>query len=372
MIAAGQTSLPEPSMRFTTLLLAASAVALTACGQQTSGKADGQVSGGGGARNQVWAAGSSTVFPFATRVAETVARTTGGTAAKVESLGTGGGIKLFCSGTGASYPDIATASRAMKKSEWDACQAAGVTDIVELKVGFDGIVLANAKASPTFDISREQIYRALAAELPQGAAFAPNTAATWSAVAPGLPNQRILAYGPPPTSGTRDAFVELAMEKGAEKVPALAALKKSNEDQFKEKAHTLRRDGAWVDAGENDNAIVQTLEKTPNALGVFGYSFLENNMDKVKAATVEGVAPSFETISNGSYPLSRSLYIYVKKANVGVTPGLREYVNAFVSDAAAGRGGYLQQRGLIALPEAEHATVKATAQALTPMAAPTK
>ncbi|WP_374470056.1 substrate-binding domain-containing protein [Phenylobacterium sp.] len=355
-----------------TLLLTAAAVALTACGQQSAQKAEGQVSGGGSARNQVWAAGSSTVFPFATRVAETVARTTGGTAAKVESLGTGGGIKLFCSGTGAGYPDIATASRAMKKSEFEACQANGVTDIVELKIGFDGIVVANAKGAPTFNLTREQIYRALAAELPQGSGFAQNTAANWSAVAPGLPNERILAYGPPPTSGTRDAFVELAMEKGAEKVPAMAALKKSNEDEFKAKSHTLRRDGAWVDAGENDNAIVQTLEKTPNAVGVFGYSFLENNMDKVKAATVEGVAPSFEAISSGEYPLSRSLYIYVKKANVGVTPGLREYVTAFVSDAAAGRGGYLQDRGLISLPQAEHDQVKAAAQALTPMAAPTK
>ncbi|MCR5881022.1 substrate-binding domain-containing protein [Phenylobacterium sp. J367] len=355
-----------------TLLLTAAAVALTACGQQPEPKVDAQVSGGGGARNQVWAAGSSTVFPFATRVAETVGRTTGGTAAKVESLGTGGGIKLFCSGTGAGFPDIATASRAMKKSEWDACQAAGVTEIVELKFGFDGIVVADAKSAPTFAVTREQIYRALAAELPQGSGFAPNTAATWSAVAPGLPNERVLVYGPPPTSGTRDAFVELAMEKGAEKLPAMAALKKSNEDEFKAKSHTLRRDGAWVDAGENDNAIVQTLEKTPGAVGVFGYSFLENNLDKVKAASVEGVAPTFETISNGSYPLARSLYIYVKKANVGVTPGLREYVNAFVSDAAAGKGGYLQQRGLIALPQAEHEQVKATAQALTPMAAPTK
>jgi phosphate transport system substrate-binding protein len=356
-----------------TLLLTAAAIALTACGQQQSApKSGAQVSGGGGARNQVWAAGSSTVFPFATRVAETVARTTGGTAAKVESLGTGGGLKLFCSGTGANYPDIATASRAMKKSEWDACQASGVTDIVELKIGFDGIVLANAKAAPTFAISREQIYKALAAELPQGAGFATNAAANWNNVAPGLPNERVLVYGPPPTSGTRDAFVELAMEKGAEKLPAMAALKKSNEDEFKAKSHTLRRDGAWVDAGENDNAIVQTLEKTPGAVGVFGYSFLENNLDKVKAATVEGVAPTFETISSGEYPLSRSLYIYVKKANVGVTPGLREYVNAFVSDAAAGKGGYLQARGLISLPQAEHDQVKAAAQALTPMAAPAK
>lgn len=358
-------------MRFF-LLLAASAVALTACGQKTETAKGPAVSGGGGARNQVWAAGSSTVFPFATRVAETVSKTTGGAAAKVESLGTGGGFKLFCSGTGASYPDIATASRPMKKSEWDNCQAAGVTEIVELKIGFDGIVVADAKGAPTFAVTREQLYKALAAEVPAGAGFATNTAATWSAVAPGLPAEKILVYGPPPTSGTRDAFAELALEKGAEKLPAMAALKKSNEDEFKAKSHTVRKDGAWVDAGENDNAVVQTLEKTPAAVGVFGYSFLENNMDKVKAATVDGIAPTFETISNGTYPLSRSLYIYVKKANVGVTPGLREYVDAFVSDAATGKGGYLMQRGLINLPPAEHDAQKAAAKALTPMAAPTK
>jgi phosphate transport system substrate-binding protein len=355
------------------LLIAASALALSACGQKTdkAGSAPSAVSGGGGSRNQVWAAGSSTVFPFATRVAETVSKTTGGTAAKVESLGTGGGFKLFCSGTGANYPDIADASRPMKKSEWDKCQAAGVTDIVEIKIGYDGIVIADAKASPAFQLTREQIYRALAAEVPAGAGFVPNAAKTWADVAKGLPSEPILVYGPPPTSGTRDAFVELAMEKGGEKIPALAALKKTSEDEFKAKTHKIRSDGAWIDAGENDNAIVQTLEKTPGATGVFGYSFLENNMDKVKAATVDGVAPTFETISSGAYPLSRSLYIYVKKANIGVTPGLREFLEGFTSDAATGKGGYLQQRGLIPLPPADHAAQKAAVKTLTPMAAPT-
>ncbi len=357
----------------TFLVLAASAIALTACGQKTDKAASvaPAQSGGGGARAQVWAAGSSTVFPFATRVAETVSKTTGGTAAKVESLGTGGGFKLFCQGAGAGFPDIANASRAMKKSEWDKCQAAGVTEIVEIKIGYDGIVLANAKASPDFKLTREQIYRALAAEVPAGAGFAPNAAKSWVEVAKGLPSAPILVYGPPPTSGTRDAFVELAMEKGGEKIAALAALKKSNEDDFKAKTHKLRSDGAWIDSGENDNAIVQTLEKTPNATGVFGYSFLEENMDKVKAATVDGVAPTFEAISSGAYPLSRSLYIYVKKANIGVTPGLREFLEGFTSDAATGKGGYLQQRGLIPLPPADHEAQKADVKALKPMAAPT-
>ncbi len=350
------------------LILTAAAVALAACGQNSG--TDAAVSGGGGARNQVWAAGSSTVFPFATRVAETVGRTTGGPAGKVESLGTGGGIKLFCSGTGSKFPDVANASRQMKKSEWDACQANGVTDIIEVKIGYDGIVIADAKNAPAFNLKLEHVYRALAAELPSGAGFAPNTVATWNAIDPSLPNTRILVYGPPPTSGTRDAFVEIAMEKGAARLPEMAALKSADEDQFKEKAHLLRRDGAWVDAGENDNAIVQTLEKTPAAVGAFGYSFLDNNRDKVKAAAIDGVLPTAETISDGSYPIARSLYIYVKKANIGVTPGLREFLNGFVSDAATGKGGYLLQRGLIPLPAAEHEAQKAAVQALTPMAPP--
>lgn len=351
--------------------IAAAALALSACGQKTesdAAKAGPSASG----RDQVWAAGSSTVFPFATRVAENVARTGGGKAAKVESLGTGGGFKLFCSGTGAGYPDVANASRPIKKSEFEQCVASGVTDIVEIKIGFDGIVIANAKSGPTYNFKIDQIYRGLAAETPAGAGFAKNAAKTWKDVDAALPAQAILVYGPPPTSGTRDAFAELALESGARKLPALEALRSSDEDAFKAKAHTIRGDGAWVDAGENDNAIVQTLTKTPNALGAFGYSFLENNMDTVKAATIDGVAPTFETISNGTYPVSRSLYIYVKKANIGVIPGLREYVNAFVSDAATGKGGYLQQRGLIPLGAEEHAAQKAAVVALTPMAAPAK
>ena len=356
-------------MKTALYLAAASALVLSACGQKTDTRSEA-VSGGGGNRAQVWAAGSSTVFPFATRVAENVARTTGGKAARVESLGTGGGFKLFCGGTSSQYPDIATASRPIKKSEFEKCVAAGVTDIIEIKIGYDGIVVANDKKGPSFDLHREQLYKALAAELPKGATFAPNTAKTWAQVAPGLPAEQILVYGPPPTSGTRDAFTELAMEKGGEKDATLAALKKSDEDAFKAKSHTIRSDGAWVDSGENDNAIVQTLEKTPHSIGVFGYSFLENNMDKVKAAKIEGVAPTFETISNGTYPLSRSLFIYVKKANVGVTPGLREFVDGFVSDAATGKGGYLQSRGLIPLPAADHAAQKAAVKDLTVIAAP--
>ena len=353
--------------------LAVAAVALSACGQQApKGGAEKAAGPSASGRDQVWAAGSSTVFPFATRVAENVAKTTGGRPAKVESLGTGGGFKLFCSGTGAGFPDIANASRPIKKSEFEQCAANGVTDIVEIKIGYDGIVIANPKSGPTYNFKIDQIYRGLAAELPQGEGFAKNAAKSWKDVDAGLPAQAILVYGPPPTSGTRDAFVELGLEKGARKLPALEALREKDEDAFKAKAHTIRSDGAWVDAGENDNAIVQTLTKTPNAIGVFGYSFLENNMDTVKAATVDGVAPTFETISNGTYPVSRSLYVYVKKANIGVIPGLREYVNAFVSDAATGKGGYLQQRGLIPLGAEEHAAQKVSVTELKTIGAPEK
>ncbi len=353
-------------MRSSMLICAsAAALALAGCGQSgDSSSAPKSASG----RSAVWAAGSSTVFPFATRVAENVARTTGGRPAKVESLGTGGGFKLFCGGTGQAYPDIATASRAIKKSEFEKCAANGVTEIVEVKIGFDGIVVASAKSGPNYDLTQEALYKGLAAELPDGAGFKANANKTWNQVDPALPKEPILVYGPPPTSGTRDAFSELALEKGAGKL--LAALKASDEDGFKSKSHTVRSDGAWVDAGENDNAIVQTLEKTPHSLGVFGYPFLENNMDKVKGAKVHGVAPTFATISSGEYPLSRSLYIYVKKANIGVTPGLKEFVQAFVSDAATGKGGYLQERGLIPLPADEHEAQKKALESLPVISAP--
>lgn len=331
--------------------------------------------GGAGAvqaqsRDQVWAAGSSTVFPFATRVAEQFARKTNRKAPKIESLGTGGGIKLFCNGVGAGFPDIANASRPMKRSEFDACAAKGVKDIAELKVGFDGIVVASDKDGPNYDMRLEHLYLGLAAEVLRGGKNVANPYKNWREIGAGLPNNRIQVYGPPPTSGTRDAFTELAMEAGARKFPTLEELRSSNEAQFKQRTGSLRRDGAWIDAGENDNAIVGTLTKTPGALGVFGYSFLEENMDKVKAARINGVAPTAATISNGSYPLSRSLYIYVKKANLRTTPGLQEFVNEFVSDAATGRGGYLQDRGLIPLPAAQHTAMKAAAGNLPNMARP--
>lgn len=325
-----------------------------------------------GARDYVWAAGSSTVFPFASRVAENFARKNAGKKApKVESIGTGGGIKAFCGGLGAGFPDIANASRPMKKSEFDACVSKGVKDIIQIKVGFDGIVVATDKDGADYNLSPQHLYLGLSnAPFVQGKFATPNPLKTWDQVGQGLPGNRILVYGPPPSSGTRDAFVELAIEAGARKFPTVDELRSNNEAGFKAKVDPLRKDGGWVDAGENDNVIVQTLTRTPGALGVFGYSFLEENTDKVKGARINGIAPTAGTISDGSYPLSRSLFIYVKKSMIPVTPGLKEFVAEFTSDAATGRGGYLQSKGLINLPPAQHEAQKQVATQMTVMGRP--
>ena len=323
------------------------------------------------ARDFVWAAGSSTVFPFTTRVAENYAKKTGSKAPKVESLGTGGGIKLFCGGMGDGFPDIANASRPMKKSEFDACAAKGVKDIVQIKIGFDGIVIASDKDGPDYNFKLEHLYMGLAQQVLKGGKFVANPYKTWDEVGGGLPGNKVLVYGPPPTSGTRDAFVELAIEAGARKFPTADELRSNNEKKFKELVDPLRKDG-WIDAGENDNAIVQTLTKTPGSLGVFGYSFLEENGDKVKGMPVNGIRPTAGAISDGSYPLSRSLFIYVKKGQIGVTKGLQEFINEYVSDAATGRGGYLQSRGLIPLPPGQHDSNKQIAKNLPGMGRPDK
>ncbi len=350
-----------------TLFAATSAIALLAlgaCGDNNSG-------GSQGARAGIWAAGSSTVFPFTTRVAENFARTSGGAAPRVESLGTGGGIQAFCQGTGPTTPDIANASRRMKKSEFEMCQKNGVTDIVELKIGYDGLVIATALDAPDYGFEGDDLYLALAKEVPgPNGSFIANPNTNWSQVNPGLPTSRIMVYGPPPTSGTRDSWLELGMAPSAKTIPQLAALDESDSDRFETLAHTLREDGAWIDSGENDNAIVQTLTRTPGSTGVFGYSFLEQNADSVKAHSVNGVMPTPETIASGEYPISRSMFIYVKKAHIGVTPGLKEFVMEYMSDAAAGRGGYLQDRGLVPLPAEELSAQRALATAMTSMASP--
>ena len=345
----------------------AAVLALAACGDGEGG------TGSQTARAGIWAAGSSTVFPFATRVAENFARTSGGAAPRVESLGTGGGIQAFCQGVGPSTPDIANASRQMKASEFDLCQQNGVTDIVEIKIGFDGIVIATARSGNSFNFELNDLYEGLAKEVPgANGQFVANPNTTWNQVNGALPNQRIQVYGPPPTSGTRDAFLELGMTPGAKLVPAAAAVEAADADRFEALAHTLREDGVWIDSGENDNAIVQTLTRTPGSLGVFGFSFLEQNLDTVKAETIDGVAPTADTIASGEYPLSRSLYIYVKKAHIGVIPGLQQFVQEFLSEGAAGKGGYLADRGLIPLPEDQLLAQRATIAAMTPMARPAK
>lgn len=349
------------------LLAAASTLALLALGACGNDQSAGSQT----ARAGIWAAGSSTVFPFATRVAENFARSSGGAAPRIESLGTGGGIQAFCQGVGPNTPDIANASRQMKASEFELCRTNGVTDIVEIKIGYDGLVIATARSAPDYGFTGDDLYLALAKQVPgPNGTFIANPNTTWNQVNPGLPATRIQVYGPPPTSGTRDSWLELAMAPSAESVPQLAALAKSDADRFETLAHTLREDGAWVDSGENDNAIVQTLSRTPGSTGVFGYSFLEQNNDSVKAHSVNGVMPTLETIASGQYPISRSMFIYVKKQHVGVTPGLEQFVMEFMSEAAAGRGGYLQDRGLVPLPETDLVAQRAVATALTPMARP--
>jgi len=320
------------------------------------------------ARDQIRIVGSSTVYPFSTAVAEQFGRSRGFKTPVVESTGTGGGIKLFCSGLGDATPDIANASRRMKDTELAACQAAGVSEIVEVKIGYDGIVIANAKGAKPIALTKQQIFQALAKQVPVNGKLVPNPYAKWSDIDKALPAVRIEVLGPPPTSGTRDAFVELAMEGGAKAFPMLAELKAKDEDGFKAVAHAIREDGAYVEAGENDNLIVQKLVANPNAFGVFGYSFLEENTDKVRGNSVDGVAPTFEAIADGSYGISRALFFYVKKAHVGKVPGLKEFIAAFLSDAASSEDGYLADRGLIPMEQAERVAVRKSALALTQFA----
>lgn len=324
-------------------------------------------------RDYISIVGSSTVYPFATAVAEQFGR--GGTfkTPKVEATGTGGGIKLFCGGVGVQYPDIANASRAIKKTEVESCKKAGVKDIVEVKIGYDGIVLAQSKKSKdTLELTRKEIYLALAKRVPDPAkpdseTLVENPYKTWNEINPKFPKTKIEVLGPPPTSGTRDAFAELAMEGGCAQIPWIKAKKESDDSWFKNVCMTVREDGAYVEAGENDNLIVQKLEANPSAFGIFGFSFLDSNTDKVRAARVDGVAPTYEDIAAGKYPISRPLFIYVKKAHAGVIPGIEAYVAEFTSDKAIGAEGYLSEKGLIPLPDDERKKVAADAKTMTPL-----
>ena len=315
------------------------------------------------ARDQIRIVGSSTVFPFAAVVAEEFGKTTDNKTPVVESTGSGGGLKLFCAGVGVDHPDITNASRRIKLSEVDRCAENGVTDITEVKFGFDGIVLANSKAIEPFSITLQQLFLALAKDVPSDGGMVANPNQTWADVDASLPAVKIEVLGPPPTSGTRDAFVELAMEGGCKTFPDIKALKKQDKKAYKVLCHSIREDGAFVEAGENDNLIVQKLKANPSALGIFGYSFLDQNRDKVQGSTINGIAPDFDTIADGSYPVSRSMYFYVKKAHVGVIPGIEEYIATFTDEDAWGPYGYLADKGLIPLPDADREAMRAQATA---------
>ena len=305
------------------------------------------------ARDQIRIVGSSTVFPFSTAVAERFGRTTSFPTPIVESTGSGGGLKLFCEGVGTNTPDITNASRRIKSSEVELCAKNGVTEITEVRVGFDGIVLANDKSGPELNLSLEQLFLALAKEVPVNGALVANPHQRWSDIDSSLPDAEIEVLGPPPTSGTRDAFVELAMEAGCDSVDGAAELGLEGKS-----CHLMREDGRFVEAGENDNLIVQKLEANPGAYGIFGFSFLDQNADKVRGALISDVEPTFENIADGIYPVSRSLYFYVKKAHVGVIPGIESYLAEFTSDNATGMDGYLLDKGLIPLPDVERDQVR--------------
>ena len=312
------------------------------------------------ARDQISIVGSSTVYPFATVVAEHFGQTSSFKTPKIEATGSGGGLKLFCTGLGTQTPDITNASRRIKQSEIDSCRENGVTEIVEVKVGYDGIVLANSKKADTMKIGLKDLYLALAKDIPNpdgSQSFVANPYKMWSDVNAELPKTEITVLGPPPTSGTRDAFVELAMEGGCKNFDWVAEIKKTDKSAYKARCHSVREDGAYIEAGENDNLIVQKLNVNPEAFGIFGFSFLEQNMDIVQGAMIGDVAPVFETISDGSYPIARALYFYVKKQHVGIIPGITEYAKAFISPEATGENGYLIDRGLIPMEKMEHQSI---------------
>lgn len=335
-----------------------------------------------GGRNVINIVGSSTVYPFATVVAERFGKSSRFKTPKIESTGSGGGMKLFCAGNGINTPDISNASRRIKKSELDKCHTNGVKNITEVLIGYDGIVLANSMDTEPLKLTRRDIFLALAKKVPvkEGSKeLVANPNKTWKDVNPDLPADKIEVLGPPPTSGTRDAFAELALEGGCKTFDwiarinddAKAAKQAGNKDKanelktrYKSICHAVREDGAYIEAGENDNLIVQKLQKNPNALGIFGFSYLDQNSDKVQGSKIDGAEPSFENIASGDYPVSRPLYFYVKGSHVGVVPGIKEYIKVFTSEAASGEDGYLVDKGLIPLPEDKRKQVRDEADSM--------
>jgi phosphate transport system substrate-binding protein len=359
----------------TILLIAASFLTLAACGQAgPSDKSSDKKEAKGEQSDRIAIVGSSTVFPFSSASAEMFAAGGQFKTPRVESTGTGGGFSVFCQGIGPQTPSIANASRQIKLSEFNECAKNGVTEITEVKIGYDGIVIASGKTGPKLSVTKYEIYQALAKELydPKTKAFVPNPNMMWNQINPALPAIKIDVMGPPPTSGTRDAFIELVMEKGAVGNDYLKALKASDEKEFKTRATTLREDGAWKDSGENDNLIVQALSRSPEQFGVFGYSSFEENADRLQEASIDGVQANVDNIISGEYGAARSLYFYIKKAQIGVVPGLKEFATEMVSDKAAGTRGYLRGRGMVPLTIAERQASEATVANLTVMTAPQK
>jgi phosphate transport system substrate-binding protein len=321
-------------------------------------------------REEIRVVGSSTVFPYSQAAAEQFSNNTGATSPIVESTGTGGGMQIFCGGVGVAHADLTGASRAMTQSEFDLCASNGVTEITEALIGFDGLSLAISRASEfEWDLSLEQVYLALAAQVPVDGVWADNPYQRWSDIDASLPDIEIIVLGPPPTSGTRDAFVELAMHVGCEELEFVQA-GGFDGDWVEENCSRMRTDGPFIEAGENDNLIVQRLQSDPNALGIFGYSFVFENLDTIQGVALNGVAPSFDTIASFDYGVARPLFFYIKNAHVGVIPNLMEFIEEFISEESIGPGGYQSERGMVPLPDADRAAAQAATLALTPMARP--
>jgi phosphate transport system substrate-binding protein len=354
IVAAEPPTIPRGITQMSSKLLALAGVALVATTVSTAAEA----------RTQMRAVGSSTVYPFAKIVAERVARANGRLGTPIiESTGTGAGMKLFCAGVGERFPDIENASRRMKASEAKQCAANGVTKVTEIQVGIDGISLATSKRTPLANLTTRDIYLALA-KTPYGK---PNKAKTWKDVNGKLPALPIRVYGPPPTSGTRDALGELIMTAGCDSNPGMAAVKKADENKYKAICTAMREDGAFIEAGENDNLIVQKLEANPGTVGIFGYSYLEENTNLLKGLSINGVAPSYDSISSFKYPGARPLYVYVKNAHVGAIPAIRAFVAEFTKESAFGPNGYLRQAGMIASPTPVRARSQTAARGLAPL-----
>ena len=350
----------EGNLKNRILPLALTALVLAGCGDQASSGG-----GGGAGGQQIQIVGSSTVYPFTTAVAERFAQANPSFKAPiVESTGTGAGMKLFCNGVGDQFPDMTNASRRMKASELQSCQKNGVNRVIEVPVGIDGLALIESAAqSRGFALTPADVYRALAAR-PFGK---PQTARTWKDVNPALPAIAIQVFGPPPTSGTRDSFAELILEKGCDSNPEMKALKASNSDQHKDICTKVREDGPFIEAGENDNLLVQKVASNPGAVGILGYSFMEENADKVRGIPLGGVAPTAATISSLQYPGARQIYVYAKGEHVNVIPGMKEFLTEYARGWS--KGGYLEQRGLIPSPADVQTRAQAAVTQLTPVAA---